>query len=81
MPRRSKTVHVRTDFAYDQFSRCFGHARDGVQMGNGLSERDTRLLDRGVQAGNAGIEAVDLSEQLRQDQAMDGLDAPLERLL
>ena len=68
-------THLRANCSHNHFGRGPGYPRNGIQQANRGFKRGADLLDLGLEASTRLVEAVDLTSQLGQHQAMMGFDA------
>jgi hypothetical protein len=74
-----KATHLRAHFRDDHFGRRAGHPRNRLQQANRGFKGGAHLFDLSIEARNGLSEAIDLTSQLGQHNAMMGFDAAISR--
>jgi hypothetical protein len=68
--RTGKTCHISANLGDEYFGGAASHARNRIQQVHDFFKRATDGLNLGIKADNGLVEAIDLTQQLRQHKAM-----------
>ena len=80
MARRREPRHVAAEFGRDHLGRAAGDAGDRVEPGERIGVRGGARLDLAIAHGDGAVEELDVAQEVVEEEAVVGRDAPGERL-
>src|SRR5206468_593101 len=72
--------HVAAEFGRDHLGRAAGDAGDRVEPGERIGVRGGARLDLAIAHGDGAVEELDVAQEMVEEEAVVGRDAPGERL-